>query len=204
MGVRRRILDDRRIRVKPGAGPRGVGLRAVQSARSMRAMLYDITVTQFTKTLQNLGQCLDKAAAYSDAKKFDAQVLLGSRLAPDQFHLLRQIQIACDTAKTGAARLTGKDAPAHEDSEKTIADAKARIEKVVAYLQTFSAKDFAGADERHVSQPRWQGKYLTGHEFALQHMMPNFFFHATTAYAILRHNGVELGKKDYLGPMPFK
>jgi uncharacterized protein len=167
-------------------------------------MLYDITIVQFTKTLQNLSLCLDKAAAFADVKKFDAQVLLGSRLAPDQFALLRQVQIACDTAKTGASRLTGKEAPTHADDEKTVADAKARIDKVIAYLATFSAKDFAGAEQRHVSQPRWAGKYLTGHEFALQHMIPNFFFHVTTAYAILRHNGVELGKKDYLGPMPYK
>ena len=167
-------------------------------------MFHDLVVTQFTKTLQNLGACLDKAAGFADAKKIDAEVLLGSRLAPDQFNLLRQIQIACDTAKTGAARLTGKEPPAHEDREKTIADAKARIEKVVAYLQTFSAKDFEGAEARQITQPRWAGKYLTGREFAMQHLIPNFFFHVTTAYAILRHNGVDLGKKDYLGPMPFK
>jgi uncharacterized protein len=167
-------------------------------------MFHDLIVTQFIKTLQNLGACLDKAAGFADAKKIDAEVLLGSRLAPDQFNLLRQIQIACDTAKTGAARLTGKEPPVHEDREKTIADAKARIEKVVAYLQTFSAKDFEGAGARQISQPRWAGKYLTGHEFAMQHLIPNLFFHVTTAYAILRHNGVDLGKKDYLGPMPFK
>jgi hypothetical protein len=167
-------------------------------------MLYDLTITQFTKTLQNLGACLDKAAAFAEAKKIDGEVLLGSRLAPDQFHLLRQIQVACDTAKKGAAQLTGKEAPVHEDQERTLADAKARIEKVLAYLQGFSAADFTGASERQVSQPRWAGKYLSGHEFALHHMVPNFFFHVTTAYAILRHNGVELGKKDYLGAMPFK
>jgi len=167
-------------------------------------MLHALTITQFTKMLQNLSACLDKAAGFADAKKFDAEVLLHSRLAPDQFHLLRQIQIACDTAEGCAARLTGKDAPAHEGTEKTLADAKARIEKVIAQLQTYSEKDFAGAEGRRVSQPRWAGKYLTGSEFALQHVIPNFFFHVTTAYAILRHNGVELGKKDYLGPMPFK
>ena len=167
-------------------------------------MLHDITITQFTKTLQNLAQCLDKAAAFSDAKKLEPHVLLQSRLAPDQFALLRQIQIACDTAKTGVARLTGKEAPTHADDEKTLADAQARIAKVIAYLSEFSAKDFAGAEQRHVSQPRWAGKYLTGYEFALQHLIPNFFFHVTTAYAILRHNGVDLGKKDYLGPMPYK
>ncbi len=167
-------------------------------------MLYDITITQFTKMLRNLSLCLDKAAGFADAKKIDPAVLLGSRLAPDQFALLRQVQIACDTAKGGAARLTGKEPPAHEDNEKTIADAKARIEKVVAYLKTYSAADFAGAAERKVSQPRWAGKHMTGSEFALEHMMPNFYFHATTAYDILRHNGVELGKKDFLGPLPLK
>jgi len=167
-------------------------------------MLHDITIHQFTKTLQNLSHCLDKAAGFADAKKFDASVLLASRLAPDQFNLLRQIQIACDTAKSGAARLTGKEAPAHEDNEKTVADLKARIEKVATYLKTYTAKDFVGAEARHITQPRWAGKYLTGSEFALQHMLPNFYFHVTTAYAILRHNGVELGKKDYLGDMPFK
>jgi hypothetical protein len=181
-----------------------VCLRAAAKCAFMRGMLYDITVTQFTKMLQNLEQCLDKAAAFADAKKIDAQVLLTSRLAPDQFALMRQIQIACDTAKTGVSRLTGKEAPAHADDETTLAEAKVRIGKVIAYLKTFSASDFAGADQRHISQPRWAGKYLTGYEFALQHAIPNFFFHVTTAYAILRHNGVELGKKDYLGPMPFK
>jgi hypothetical protein len=167
-------------------------------------MLYDITVTQFTKMLHNLSGCLDKAAAFADARKLDGSALLVSRLAPDQFNLLRQVQIACDTAKTGITRLTGKEAPAHEDNEKTLADAKARIAKVIAFLETVSAKDFAGAETRQVSQPRWAGKYLTGQEFALQHMIPNFFFHVTTAYAIMRSDGIELGKKDYLGPMPFK
>jgi hypothetical protein len=167
-------------------------------------MLHDIVITQFIKMLQNLGLCLDKAGGFADAKKIDAGVLLGSRLAADQFPLLRQIQIACDTAKTGVARLTGKDAPVHEDNEKTIADAKARIETVSAYLRGFTSKDFAGAETRQITQPRWAGKYLTGSEFAVQHMIPNFYFHVTTAYSILRHNGVELGKKDYLGPMPFK
>jgi len=167
-------------------------------------MIHDISILQFTKMLQNLSSCLDKAAAFADAKKFDVGVLLQARLAPDQFALMRQVQIACDTAKNGVARLTGKDAPSYDDTETTIAEAKARIEKTIAFLQTVSAKDFEGAAERRVAQPRWKGKSLSGHEFAVQHMIPNFFFHATTAYAILRHNGVELGKADYLGPMPFK
>src|SRR4051812_779865 len=128
----------------------------------MPAMLHDIVIVQFTKMLQNLSLCLDKAAAHADAKKFEPTVLLGSRLAPDQFALLRQIQIACDTAKSGAAQLTGKDAPAHEDREVTLADAKARIAKVIEFLGTFAAKDFAGAEARRISQPRWAGKSLSG------------------------------------------
>lgn len=167
-------------------------------------MLYDLTVPQFIKTLENLSHCLDKAAAFAEAKKFDPEVLLASRLAPDQFGLLRQIQIACDTAKLGVARLTGKDAPVHEDSEKTLADAKARIAKAIDALHAFTAADFAGAEERHVTQARWAGKYLTGKQFAVQHLIPNFYFHVTTAYAILRHNGVDLGKRDYLGAMPYQ
>lgn len=167
-------------------------------------MLYDITVPQMTKMLRNLSAVLDKGAAYAATKKFDSAVLLASRLAPDQFELSRQVQIACDTAKGCAARLTGKDAPVHEDNEKTLADLKARIEKTVAYLGTFSAKDFDGAEVRHVTTPRWEGKYLTGQEFAVQHALPNIYFHVATAYSILRHNGVEVGKKDYLGEMPYK
>lgn len=167
-------------------------------------MFHEITITQFSKMLGNLSAILDKAAKFAEAKKIDAEVLLNSRLAPDQFNLIRQVQIACDTAKLCASRLTGKDAPAHEDVEKTLPELKARIGQVIAYLKTFDAKDFNGAQERKVSQPRWEGKYLTGAEFAVQHAIPNLYFHVTTAYSILRHNGVEVGKKDYLGEMPYK
>jgi hypothetical protein len=167
-------------------------------------MLYDLTVTQSIRMLQNLDRCLDKASAFAEAKKFEADVLLGSRLAPDQFNLLRQVQVACDTAKAGVARLTGQEPPAHPDDEKTMADAKARIAKVIAYLQTFKPEHFAGAEERHITQPRWAGKYLNGKEFALMHLVPNVYFHVATSYAILRHNGVDVGKKDYLGAMPYK
>lgn len=166
-------------------------------------MLYHITIPQFVKMLNNLSLILDKAAAYADAKKIDPSVLLNSRLAPDQFPLTRQIQIACDTAKLGASRLTGKEAKVHEDSETTIPQMKARIQDVISYLNTFTAKDFEGSEERKITHPRWDG-YLVGSEFATQHALPNLYFHVTTAYAILRHNGLEIGKKDYLGPMPFK
>lgn len=167
-------------------------------------MIYNQTVLQFSKMLRNLNSFLAKGAAAAEAKKFDVEVLLNSRLAPDQFNLIRQIQISCDTAKLCASRLTGRDAPVHEDNEKTLPELKKRIEDVVSYLSQFSAKDFDMALEKKISQPRWEGKYLTGEEYVQQHAIPNFYFHVMTAYSILRHNGVDLGKKDYLGEMPFK
>ena len=167
-------------------------------------MLYEITVPQFIKMLQNLNKIIDKAALNAESRKIDMTVLLNSRLAPDQFNFIRQIQIACDTAKLCASRLSGKEAPVHEDKEQTLAEVKARIESVVSYLATFKAEDFNGAEERKISQPRWEGKYLTGYEYALEHAIPNLYFHITTAYSILRHNGVDIGKKDYLGEMPYK
>lgn len=167
-------------------------------------MLYDVTIPQFTKMLRNLNLILDKGAQFAESKKIDVEVLLQSRLAPDQFNLIRQVQIACDSAKLCAARLSGKDAPVHEDKEKTLPELKARIDEVIQYLGTFSASDFKGAEERKISQPRWEGKYLTGTEYALQHAIPNLYFHITTTYSILRHNGVDVGKKDFLGEMPYK
>lgn len=167
-------------------------------------MLYDLTVPQFTKTLHNLNGFLDKAAAYADAKKFDVEVLLNTRLAPDQFAFVRQIQIVCDTAKFGVARLTGKEAPSHPDTEKTLPEIRARIASVVAWLETVKREDFAGAEERRISQPRWEGKSLSGQEFVIHHVIPNFYFHVTTSYAILRANGVDVGKRDYLGALPYR
>ncbi|MBU2112358.1 MAG: DUF1993 domain-containing protein [Gammaproteobacteria bacterium] len=169
-------------------------------------MFYDITVVQFSKMLQNLQHILNKGAAFAESKKIDVSVLLNARLAPDQFHLIRQVQIACDTAKLGAARLTDKvdSAPKHADDETSFEQVQQRISVTIAYLQSFSAADFNQAATVKVSQPRWEGKYLTGNEFLIQHVLPNLYFHITTAYAILRHNGVDVGKKDYLGAMPYK
>ena len=169
-------------------------------------MLYDLTAIQFSKMLSNLDDILEKAYAFALEKKIDPEVLLNSRLAPDQFNLIRQVQIACDTAKLGVARIAGKvdSAPKHEDTETNLPQLRARIKSVLQYLSSFTAKDFANADSQKVSQPRWEGKYLTGTEFAIQHAIPNLYFHVTTAYAILRHNGVAIGKKDYLGAMPYK
>ena len=167
-------------------------------------MIYEITVPQFIKALNNLDHILDKGAAFAEAKKFDMDVLLNSRLAPDQFNLIRQVQIACDSAKLGAARLAGIEAPVHEDKEKSLPEIKARIHDVIKFLGTLNAENFKGAEERKISQPRWEGKYLYGQEYAIQHAIPNVYFHITTAYAILRNNGVDIGKKDYLGELPYK
>ena len=154
--------------------------------------------------LNNLSSILDRASQYASSKKIEFETLLQSRLAPDQFPLSRQLQITCDTAKFCASRLCAKEAPAYDDKETNLQEFKTRIEQTISYLGTFTENDFKGAEERKISQPRWEGKTLTGAEYTLQHAIPNFYFHLTTAYAILRHNGVDIGKKDYLGPMPFK
>ncbi len=167
-------------------------------------MLFETTLPQFIKMLNNLNLLIEKAEQHAMAKKFEIDILLQSRLAPDQFNFIRQIQIACDTAKLAAHRLTGKEVPTHADTENTVNELKERIHSTTAYLKTFTAKDFAESDSKHISQPRWEGKYLTGAEFVQHHVIPNLYFHITTAYAILRHNGVDIGKKDYLGAMPYK
>lgn len=167
-------------------------------------MLYEIFVPEATKMLNNLNGILDKGDAFAKSKNFEFEVLINSRLAPDQFPLSRQIQIACDTAKLCAARMSGIDAPVHADTEKTLPEFKARINDVIKFLGTINVQDFNNGLERKITQPRWEGKYLTGLEYLTQHAIPNLHFHITTSYAILRHNGVDVGKKDYLGEMPFK
>ncbi len=167
-------------------------------------MNYFATFTQFSKMLMNLSAMLDKAALFATEKKFDVEVLFNSRLAPDQFNFIRQVQICCDVAKFSASSLANKEIPQHPDTEKTLPELKARLEKVVNYLGSFKESDFANAGEKKVSHPRWEGKYLMGEEYFIQHALPNFYFHLTTAYSILRHNGVNLGKKDYLGAFNYK
>lgn len=167
-------------------------------------MFYQMTVPQFSKMLKNFSAILDKAAAHADVKKFDFAVLLQSRLAPDQFNFTRQIQVMCDTAKMCVASLTNKEAPVHADTESTLPELRARIDSVVAYLSSFSEKDFSNAQKQKISRPRWEGKYLNAEEFLMEHAIPNFYFHFATAYSILRHNGVDVGKKDFLGALPYK
>jgi hypothetical protein len=166
--------------------------------------LYHQSVPQFTRMLKNLERWLDKAEAYATAKKFDPQVLLHARLAPDQFHFVKQVQIACDHAKNGAARLSGKSAPAHPDTEQTLAEVRARIASVLGYLADFAPGDFAGAEARTISLPVFQGKVLGTEDYLHEYALPNFYFHLVTAYAILRHNGVDLGKLDYIGQVSLR
>jgi hypothetical protein len=168
------------------------------------SLIHSISVQSFQKGLGNLIKILEKAEAHAELKKFPFENLLHARLFPDQFPLTRQIQIACDTAKLCVARISGKEVPVHEDTEANLQELKVRIQSVLQYLETFQESDFKSIFEIKVSQPRWEGKYLTGFEYLTNHAIPNFYFHITTAYAILRHNGVEIGKKDYLGEMPFK
>jgi hypothetical protein len=165
--------------------------------------VFDV-IPQYTKMLTNLDRWLEKATEHAKAKSFEVDTLVHARLAPDQYPLVRQIQSACDSAKFSAAYLTGKEAPVHPDSEMTIAELRQRIRTCLAYLETVTAADVAGAEDRRVS-PKWlEGKWVKGDEFLLQMSLPNFYFHVTTAYAILRHNGVDLGKRDFLGGFPIR
>jgi hypothetical protein len=163
--------------------------------------MYFQIVSQMKKQLGQMDKWFDIATEYAKTKSFDVNVLVTSRLAPDQLAFARQVQIACDTTKLGASRIAGKEAPSHADSEQTIEELRARVRSVIAYLDTFTEKDFEGAATRSVTQPRWEGKVMTGHDYFLEHVMPNFFFHLTHVYAILRHNGVPVGKRDYLGTL---
>lgn len=156
----------------------------------------------FTKTLDNLEKWMDKAEANAKERSFDVDVLAGARLAPDQFAFVQQVQSACDQAKYAAAYLGGKPAPSHPDTEKTFAELRERIRKCTAFVATVQEKDLAGAAERKVAPPWLQGRWLTGGDYLTHVAVPNFFFHATMAYAILRHNGVSLGKMDYIGSLP--
>jgi hypothetical protein len=163
--------------------------------------IYDV-VPQYAKMLHNLEHWLDNAAEHAKAKSFEIDTLVNARLAPDMYSLDRQIQSACDTAKFSAAYLSGKEPPPHPDTEKTIAELRERIKKCLAFLETITPADVAGAEERKVA-PKWlQGKWVKGDQFLLQMSLPNFYFHVAMAYAILRHNGVNLGKRDYIGAMP--
>ena len=166
--------------------------------------MYQEIFGQMKKMLVQLDKWLEAGAAFADANSFAANDLLELRLAPDQFPFGRQVMIAGDTAKLAAARLTGTEAPKQADSEASIEDLRARLRVVVAYLESLPPGAFEGAATRVVSQPRWEGKVMTGSDYFIEHAVPNFFFHSTHAYAILRHRGVNLGKRDYLGALTMR
>ncbi len=156
-------------------------------------------VTQYGRMLGNLDAWLQKGTAYAQEKGFNAEILVNARLAPDQYALVQQIQSACDAAKFAAAYLSGQKAPSHPDTETTLAELRARIATCVAYLESFKAADFTGAEERRVAPPWMGGQSVRGETYIHRISVPNFYFHVTTAYAILRHNGVTLGKSDFVG-----
>lgn len=160
-----------------------------------------LLVLEMKKMLQNLDGWMAKAKTHAEAKKFDTAVLVQSRLAPDMLPFNRQVQIACDSAKFAAARLSGKEAPAMADTEQTFAELHERIAKTVSYLSTFAEADFASARERTVTVRAFGEKPVNAITAFVEHGQPTFYFHLMTAYAILRHHGVDVGKKDYLGAL---
>jgi hypothetical protein len=166
----------------------------------MKISMYQASVPAFVHALNNLTVILEKGAAHAATKKVDPTVLANSRLFVDMFPLSRQVQIATDIAKGGAARLAGIEPPAYEDKETTLAELIERVKKTVAFLQTLKAESFEGSEDKTVTwQTRSGAKSMQGLPYLQSHVIPNVYFHVTTAYNILRHNGVELGKKDFLG-----
>lgn len=163
--------------------------------------MFHSVVSQCTQSLKNLETCLDKAEQFAAARKFDVGVLLDSRLAPDMREFTYQVQSACDYVKGAAAWLSGQVPPRHEDNERTVAELRERIRKTVAFADSVPEALYAGAAERKVSFSWAPGKVIGGHDYLLQMTIPNVYFHLSMAYAILRSNGVEVGKMDFLGPI---
>jgi uncharacterized protein len=168
----------------------------------MKTNSYTMSVGVFTKMLTNLSGILDKAAAFCEQRKVDPTVLLNMRLFPDMFPLSRQVQLASDFAKGATSRLAGQEPPKWEDNEASFAELKARITRTIEFIQGFKPGQFEGSDEREVTlKIRGETIKLKGASYLAHTATPNFYFHVTTAYAILRANGVELGKRDFVGPM---
>ena len=166
----------------------------------MPISMYQASAPRFANILRNLSAILEKAEAHCAAKKIEPTALTSYRLFPDMFPLTRQVQIACDTAKGATARLAGVDIPKHEDTEQTFAELKARIAKTIDFVESVSASKIDGSDEKEiVLQMRSGERRFKGMQYLLGHAYPNFYFHVTTAYNILRHNGVEVGKADFIG-----
>jgi hypothetical protein len=168
----------------------------------MSISMYSASVPILVRALDNLQSWFDKAEAFAAAKKFDPQVLLAARLAPDMLPFTKQVQIACDSAKFGVARLSGVEAPKFDDTEVSLADLRQRIAKTLEYIRSVPAQRLEGTEDKDIVVPRRDGSMTLKGEFYLKHyVLPNVFFHVTTAYALLRHNGVDLGKGDFLGAL---
>jgi hypothetical protein len=165
--------------------------------------MYQPVIAQCTQSLKALATCLDKAEQHAAAKRFDVGVLLTSRLAPDMHPFTYQVQSACDYVKAAAAWLSGQTPPKHDDNEQTIAELRARIQKTVAFVESVKPAQYAGAGERKVKLSWAPGKLIGGEDYLMQLTIPNTYFHLAMAYAILRHNGVDVGKRDFLGPINF-
>ena len=166
----------------------------------MKISMYQASVPVFVRALNNLAAILEKAAAHAEARKIDPAVLVGYRLYPDMFSLARQVQIATDGAKGGVARLAGTEPPKYEDNEATIADLIARLRKTVAYLESIKPEQIDGSEDKTVTwKTQTATRTMLGMPYLLNHVTPNVYFHVTTAYGILRHCGVEIGKQDFLG-----
>ena len=168
----------------------------------MTISMHSASVPIFARMLGNLLTWLDKAEAHATARKFDPSVYLASRLAPDMLPFTNQIQIACDAVKFGVARLSGVEAPKFADDEASFADLRTRVRKTIDFIQSVPAAQIDGTEDKDVVVPRRDGSMtLKGEAYLKNFVLPNFFFHVTTTYALLRLNGVELGKGDFLGPM---
>ena len=166
----------------------------------MTSLLYQATVPVFEQTLGALDAILDKAGAYAADRKVDPAVLLASRLRPDMLPFVRQIQIVCDGAKNMAARLAGVEAPRFEDNEASFDDIKARIKRTLDFVRSIAPGDIGAGEDREIVFPLGPNKMkMKGADYIFHFALPNFYFHFTTAYAILRHNGIEIGKRDFLG-----
>ncbi len=162
--------------------------------------IYDATIPVYKQGLNTLLHLLDKAEEHAQAQKLDVQSLIDGKLAPDMFDFKKQIQIACDFAKGGAMRLTGQDVPSHPDTETTVAELRARIQASLAIVDSVKAEQFAGAEDREIKIVfPWTTLEFSGARFVTYWSLPNFFFHVTTAYNILRQQGVQIGKADFLG-----
>jgi hypothetical protein len=162
--------------------------------------MYEILVPTANRFLGSIDKFLDKGAAFAERKEIDPGVLLNGRLAPDMFAFTRQVQIACDMIKGAAARLSGTEIPKFEDNEATVAELKARIAKTLDFVNGIATAKFAGSEDRDITVASRRGDLkFKGLDYLRDYVLPNMYFHATTAYAILRHNGVELGKNDFLG-----